>query len=230
MTKTDAVIIKTQEDFLNNNFTSHFIARVRKGCVGFYCERELETKHNWNILTPKLWPSALCLSRSPGLLNRRPRAHSAWWWLFFSASYQHLFWTPIHQGPKPLWLGVAFPTTLVSTGTRTQLPRWTQLSYILVRRSHDLWNRMFNRHQAENQLSWQFRCHSLPVHQSMSVPWEFLARPISSANFCPRDFLSITGHWNVSLPFGASPWNSIFGPGQRSKYYTSSHMEVRPDR
>ena len=29
-----------------NIFTSHFIARVRKGCVGFYCERELETEHN----------------------------------------------------------------------------------------------------------------------------------------------------------------------------------------
>ena len=60
-------------------FTSHFIARVRKGCVGFYCERELEIEHNCNILTPNLWPSALCLSCSPGLLNRRPRAHSAEW-------------------------------------------------------------------------------------------------------------------------------------------------------
>ena len=35
-------------------FTSHFIARVRKGCLGFYCERELEIEHNCNILTPKL--------------------------------------------------------------------------------------------------------------------------------------------------------------------------------
>ena len=26
-------------------FTSHFIARVRKGFVGFYCERELEIEH-----------------------------------------------------------------------------------------------------------------------------------------------------------------------------------------
>ena len=28
------------------------------------------TEHYWNILTPKLWPSALCLFRSPWLLNR----------------------------------------------------------------------------------------------------------------------------------------------------------------
>ena len=33
-------------------FTSHFIARVRKGCSGFACERKLEIKHNCNILTP----------------------------------------------------------------------------------------------------------------------------------------------------------------------------------
>ena len=77
----DARRIKTQEDFFNKIFTSHFIARFRKGCVEFYCERELETEHNWNILTPKLWPSALCLSRSPGLLNRSPGVHSAGCWL-----------------------------------------------------------------------------------------------------------------------------------------------------
>ena len=59
------------------------IAMVRKGCVGFYYERELETEHNWNILTPKLWPSTLCLSRFPGLLNRSPRVHSAGCWLSF---------------------------------------------------------------------------------------------------------------------------------------------------
>ena len=27
----------------------------------------------------------------------------------------------------------------------------------------------------------------------------------------PTRFLSITGHWNVSLPSGASPWNCMFG-------------------
>ena len=35
----------TQEVFFNKIFTFHFIARVRKGCVGFYCERVLETEH-----------------------------------------------------------------------------------------------------------------------------------------------------------------------------------------
>ena len=67
-------------------------------------------------------------------------------------------------------------------------------------------------HQAEITVM-QFTGHSLPVHQSMSVPWEFynchavhrslssgasvyectmgiLACPILLANFCTRDFLS----------------------------------------
>ena len=43
--------------------------RFRKGCSRFACERELETEHNWNILTPKLWPSALCLSLESTLLG-----------------------------------------------------------------------------------------------------------------------------------------------------------------
>ena len=74
-------MINSQEDFFIKIYTSHFIARVRKGCSRFAYERELETEHNWNILTPKLWPSALCLSRSPGLLNRSPGVHSAGCWL-----------------------------------------------------------------------------------------------------------------------------------------------------
>ena len=69
----------------------------------------------------------------------------------------------------------------------------TQLSYIIVQRlldrPLDLWNRMFNRHQAEITVM-QFRGHSLPVRQSMRVSWDFLACPILSANFHPRDFLS----------------------------------------
>ena len=44
-----------------------------KGYSKFGCER--------NILTPKLWPSALCLSRSPWLLNRSPGIHCPVCWL-----------------------------------------------------------------------------------------------------------------------------------------------------
>ena len=37
---------------------------------------------------------------------------------------------------------------------------------------HRLWNGMFDRHQAEITVM-QFTCHSLPVHQSVAVPWDF---------------------------------------------------------
>ena len=45
---------KMQEASLQKIFTSHFIARVRKGCSRFACERVLETEHKLHILTPLL--------------------------------------------------------------------------------------------------------------------------------------------------------------------------------
>ena len=151
------------------------------------CERELETEHNWNILTRILWPSALCLSRSPGLFNRRPRAHSSGWWL----SLLHLI--SIFSGPQLIWAPSPFVLVwlslphLVSNSTACRTP----LSYIIVRRPLDLWNRMFNRHQAEITVM-QFRGHSLPVHQSMSVPWDFFSLSHFISQFPPTRFPLIT--------------------------------------
>ena len=68
--RTDDAHRKTQEDFFITYFTSHLFCKFRTGYSKFACERELETEHYWNILTPKSWPSALCLSRSSWLLNR----------------------------------------------------------------------------------------------------------------------------------------------------------------
>ena len=148
---------------------------------------------------------------SLGLLNRRPRAHSAGCWL----SLLHLI--SIFSGPqtpsgflRAPSIGCSFPyhisspTVRNSTGNSTcplgvelnwnrnsiQLARRTQLIYIILRRPLDLWNRIFNRHQAEITVM-QFRGHSLPVHHSVVYHGNFfLARPILSANFRPRDFLS----------------------------------------
>ena len=48
-------IIKTQEVFFNKIFIPlTLFVRVRKGYSRFACERELETEHIWNILTPTL--------------------------------------------------------------------------------------------------------------------------------------------------------------------------------
>ena len=173
-------------------FTSHFITRVRKGCVVSYCERELEIEHNCNILTPHSYGrhvvSFLFSWCSTGGLG--PTA-GCWLSLLHLISIFSGPQTPSGY-PRAPRSGVAFPTTpllqLSGTLLATALARRTQLNYIIVRRPLDLWNRMFDRHQAEITVM-QFRGHSLPVHQSMSVSWA-LPCPISSANFRPRDFLS----------------------------------------
>ena len=69
---------RTQEDSFTIIFTSPFIARVRKGCSRFACERVLETEHKLHILTPLLWPSRcvflvlLILGSTPSGFSRTP--------------------------------------------------------------------------------------------------------------------------------------------------------------
>ena len=97
ITKTDAwrkeAGRKMQEDFLRKIFTSHFIARIRKGCWRFACERMLEIKHKLHILTPLLWPSRcdflVLLDAQPEVLGSTPSG--------------------LFRGPPRS--GVAFPTT-----------------------------------------------------------------------------------------------------------------------
>ena len=67
---------------------------------------------------------------------------------------------------------------------------------------------MFDRHRAEI-IFMQFTGHSLPVHQSMSVPWDFNLSHISAKP--AYAIFSHNCHWNVSLPSRASLWNSMFG-------------------
>ena len=158
---------KTHEDFFTNIFTSHFIARVRKGCSRFACERVLETEHKLHILTPLLWPSR-CVFLVP--LDAQPEVlgSTAGCWL----SLLHLI--SIFSGPQLIrasspiglvWLSLPH---LVSNSLEFYwqlLWHQTQLNYIIIQRPHDrpldLW--MFNRHQAEITVM-QFTGHSLPVH------------------------------------------------------------------
>ena len=123
----------------------------------------------------------------------------------------------LNWGPRgPLRPGVAFPTTSRLLLQPSDFLSW--LSYIIVQRPLNLWNGMFDRHQAEITVM-QFRGHSLPVHQSMSVSWDFLPCPISSAKSahaisfdywpleCATSFRRIALEWHVC-------------PGRRSKYST----------
>ena len=82
--------------------------------VRFVCERELENKQNCNILTPPplLWPSALCLSRSPRLLNQKPGGPALCWMMAFStASCLWFIGSPTHWLPVSLsYIIVQLPT------------------------------------------------------------------------------------------------------------------------
>ena len=85
--RNDTIIKQTHEERHRNKgrrkislqiyFTSHFIARVRKGFSRVACERELETEHKLQYFDPTVMTVTLCLSRSLVLLNWRPRAHSS---------------------------------------------------------------------------------------------------------------------------------------------------------
>ena len=150
-------------------------------------------------MTPLLWPSTLCLSCSPDA-----GVHSAGCWL----SLLHLI--SIFSGPQLnrasspfglVWLSqphlVYLPLQLSATQLGTWPPSW--LRYIIIQRPHDrphdslldLWNRMFNCNQAEKTVM-QFTGHSLPVHQSMSVPWEFFSSSHFISQFPPTRFPLIT--------------------------------------
>ena len=126
-----------------------------------------------------------------------PEAHSAWWWL----SLLHLI--SIFSGPQliraPSPFGLVWrslPHIVFSSPTLLQLS-WllSRLSYIIFQRSLDrpldLWNRMFDRHQAEITVM-QFTGYSLPVHQSMSVPWELFTSSHFISQFPPTWFPFIT--------------------------------------
>ena len=140
----------------------------------------------------------LCLSCPLGLLNRRPRVHSVWCWLSLLHLMSIFSWpqTPL-EFPRAPSVGCGFPyhlsppTVWNSTGNYNCLAGRTQLSYIIVRRPLDLWNRMFNHHQVEITVM-QLRGHSLPVRPSMRVSWDIFTSSHFISQFSPTRFPLIT--------------------------------------
>ena len=65
---------------------------------------------NFIFWPPLLMTVTLCLSCSLRCSTRGLGVH-CWMLAFFTASYQHLLWTPVHQGFKTHRPGVAFLTT-----------------------------------------------------------------------------------------------------------------------
>ena len=173
-----------------------------KGYSRFVCERELETEQKLQYFDPNSIGHN-CVS-FPFSWAAQPRAWGPLCWVlaFSTTSCHQRVWPPnsigVPDGPfGRVWLSlpllVYLPLQLYCNSTGTWLPSW--LRYIIIQRPHDrplhLWNRMFNPHQAEITVM-QFIGHSLPVHQSMSVPWEFFSSSHFISQFPPTRFPLIT--------------------------------------
>ena len=182
-------------------------------------------KLNCNILTPLLWPSR-CIFLVLWCSTGGPEATllgDGFLYGILSASSLAIN----SSGPKgPLSLTWLSLPHLVSNWLEIywqlnwnrnliQLARRSQLSYILLRRPLDLWNRMFNHHQAEITVM-QFRGHSLPVRQSMRVSLDIFTSSHFISKFPPTRFPLITAirmcHF---LPVHHLEWH--FWPGQKVK-------------
>ena len=196
---------QTGEDFFKKICTSHFIVRVRKGYSRFACERELGTEQRLQYIDPHSYGRQRCVFLVlQGCSTGGPGAQlSAGWWLSLLHLISNFSGPQLSRGPRgPLRPGVAFPTTsrlLLQLTLTVWLLSW--LSYIIVQRPLNLWNGMFDRHQAEITVI-QFTCHSLPVHHSEVGPSPC---PILLAEFTSV-ISSHNCHWNVSLPSSASLW------------------------
>ena len=169
MIKTDA---RRKASLTKYMYLSLYCKGSKRVVWGLRVTGSWRSNRNCDILTPLLWPSTLCLSCSPDA-----GVNSAGCWISLLHLISIFSGPQFIRAPSPfglVWfsLPLSAPTSCNSTGT--WLPSW--LRYIIIQRPHnrplDLWNLMFNHHQAEITVK-QFTGHSLPVHQSMSVPWEF---------------------------------------------------------
>ena len=96
---------------------------------------------------------------------------------------------PNSSGPQApsAWYGFTYHISSPSNWLQLHWPLTSVLTVLYnSSRPLDLWNRMFNRHQAEISVM-QFRGHSLPVHHSVVYHGNFFC---SSHFISPRDFLS----------------------------------------
>ena len=175
--------ITTSDDFFRKMCTSHFILRFERVIQGFYGERELETEQNGNILTP----THMAVSVVSFLFFRAAQLEAQGPSSLLNDGFLYCILSPTGlqnsiRGPEGpfgwVWLSLPHLVSDISDPQLSDFLSWP--NYIIVQRplNHplNLWNGMFDRHQAEITVM-QFRGHSLPVHQSMSVSWDFYLVP-----------------------------------------------------
>ena len=173
-------------------------------------------------IDPHSYGHQRCVSLILLMLKQRPRGPLcllSLLHLISNFSGPQLNWGP--QAPSA-WRGFPYHISSITLSPTVWLLSW--LSYIIVQRPLncllDLWNGMFDRHNFH------------AVHRSLSSGASvyectigfFFTLSHFISQILPMRFLSITGHWDVSLPSGASLWNGILWPSRRSKYNSCIHL------
>ena len=118
------------------------------------------------------------------------------------------------EGPfVRVWFSLPHLVSDVSDPRLSDFLSWP--SYIIVQRPLNLWNGIFDCHQAEITVQRSLSSGASVYECIMG----FYLVPFHQPNPLMR-FLSITGHWNVSLPSSASLWNGMFARAE-GQYITS---------
>ena len=168
----------TSEAFFNKICTSHFIVRVQKGLLKVCLWEGVGDRTELQYIDPHSYGCQRCVFLVlQGCSTGGPGAQlSVGWWL----SLLHLIGN--FSGPQLIgglegpfglaWLSLPHLISNFFSNCLTSVLAELYNSSRPLNRLLDLWNGMFDRHQAEITVM-QITGHSLPVHQSMSVPWEF---------------------------------------------------------
>ena len=220
----DTIIKQTSKVFFKKICTSHFILRVWKGLLRVLLWEGVGDRTELQYIDPHSYGRQRCLSRSP---DAQPEARGLNFLLSAGFLYHILSAMGLqnYSGPQLIRgskgpFGLVWPSLPhLVYNSNSDFLSW--LSYIIVQHplNHplNLWNGMFDRHQAEITVM-QFTGHSLPVHQSMSVPWDFFClvpfhqpNPAYAISFDYWPLGCVTSFWCITLE-----WHIC--PGRRSKY------------
>ena len=184
---------RRKEDFFNKIFTSHFIARVRKGSLMvLWWEGAGDRTETVIFWPPLLWPSTLCLSRSP---DAQPEALGS---SLLGAGFLYCMLPASSLDPNSLglpeglfgrvWLSLPHLIYNSVSSSHWNSTVWTDFtptrSPTRSLKSH-VWSS--SRGNNCHAVHWSLSSGASVYECTMGI---FLARPISSANFHPRDFLS----------------------------------------
>ena len=152
-----------------------------------------------DILTSSAPPDiAVCRSRSPGLLNRRPGGPFRW--VLFSLPR-------LVSNSSDLQLTQTSCAELYHCFMLTRsILMASQAGICHLRR---LWTGMFDHHQAEIT-AMQFRDHHLPVHQFLFVLWDFNSVPYYQPSSPAQSLVWVGGQYTTLLQvLDTNTWNHL---------------------